>query len=161
MSTNVVPVKKEGVQGGNGSLATRINQSPFMQMRREFDRVFDRFFSGLPSLWNGFDQDLTWGVDLQDKEDSVLVRFEVPGFDAKEIDLKLSGNDLVLRAEHKTESKSKDRQEESESSLYRSITLPTGVMTEKAEAKYANGLLSVSIPKSEANKSRKIAIHTN
>lgn len=148
----------KGKTSSNGDVANRSGLPVFNQFRQELDQVFSRFFGDL-SFFNG--QKPSWGVDLEEKDDSVIARFEAPGFDAKEVELKQVGNELVLKAEHKTESKDKDRSEEKYSSLYRSITLPPGVNFEKAEARFQNGLLTVAIPKGEAAKGKRIAIQTN
>jgi HSP20 family protein len=147
-----VPLPKQDIAVGNG---TKYYPPMWPEMRREFNQLFDRFFGNFPILTNYAKEEQLWGVELIDKNDFVQVRFEAPGFDAKEMDLKWIGNELVLRAEHKWPVKEK---EEKEMSLYRSITLPPGLVYEKAEAKFSNGLLTVFIPKSEVGIGRKIAI---
>jgi HSP20 family protein len=161
MISNVIPVPKQNVHVGNG--VNKYFPPVLPEMRREFNQLFDRFFGNFPSYVNPYfpphvnyaKEEQLWGVELIDKNDYVQVRFEAPGFDVKEMDLKWIGNELVLRAEHKWTVKEK---EENEMSLYRSITLPPGLVIEKADAKFTNGLLTVFIPKSEVGIGRKIAI---
>jgi HSP20 family protein len=149
---------KQMVTKNNGGLFSSNNFPAINQLRQELDQVFQRFFGDV-SLFG--DQKASWGIDLEDKDDSVIARFEAPGFDMKDFELKLNGNELVLKAERKSETKEKDRSEERHSSLYRSVLLPQGVLTEKAEAKFHNGLLTVTIPKAETAKGKKIAIQAS
>ena len=153
MST-LIPSKSQQ-SNGNGSMASWSGFPVFNQFRQEMDQVFQRFFGDMSVFGN---EKLSWGVDLEEKDNSVIARFEAPGFDAREIDLKQVGNELVLKAEHKSEVKEKERSEERRSSLYRSITLPEGCMMDKAEAKFQNGLLTVAIPKGETARGKPIAI---
>lgn len=151
---SMIPSKPQQSKG-NGSLTNWSGFPVFNQFRQEMDRVFQRFFGDVSLFGN---EKTSWGVDLEEKDNSVIARFEAPGFDAKEIDLRQVGNELVLKAEHKTEVKEKERSEEHRSSLYRSITLPEGCMMEKAEAKFQNGLLTVCIPKGETARGKPISI---
>lgn len=156
MLNSLIPWKKKANTNG-GALAILNGQTP-LHFRQEVNRIFDRYFGDLTSLWNNIKEEPLWGMDVEEKDDTIVVKIEAPGFDLKDFELKLCGNELVLRGEHKVESKGKDRSEERESSLYRSVTLPQGVLADKIDAKYQNGLLTVCVPKSEAGKGRRIAI---
>ncbi|HQR05217.1 MAG TPA: Hsp20/alpha crystallin family protein [Gemmatales bacterium] len=154
--SSMIPSKTQQLNG-NGSLAKWSGFPVFNQFRQEMDRVFQRFFGDVSFFDN---EKPSWGVDLEEKDNSVIARFEAPGFDAKEIDLKQVGNELVLKAEHKSEVKDKECSEERRSSLFRSITLPEGCIMDKAEAKFQNGLLTVAIPKVETARGKPIAIQS-
>ncbi len=155
MNTLVSGKTQQTNGNGNGALTGWNGYPMFSQFRQEMDQVFQRFFGDL-SIFG--EERPSWGVALEEKDNSVIARFEAPGFDLKEIDLKQVGNELVLRAEHKSETKDKERSEERLASFYRSITLPEGCVMEKAEAKFQNGLLTVAIPKGETAKGKFIAI---
>src|SRR6266496_3616356 len=61
---------------------------PFDRLRDEFNRVFDRFFDGgLPALSGDGSSDWRWGLDLDETEDTVVVRAEAPGFEPKDFDI--------------------------------------------------------------------------
>lgn len=155
---SLIPSKSKMTAGNRGGLFNWNGLPAVSQLRQELDQVFQRFFGDLTVLG---EQKSSWGIDLEDKDDSVIARIEAPGFDLKDFELKLNGNELVFKAEHKTETKDKDRSEERHSTLYRSVLLPQGVVTDKAEAKFHNGLLTVTIPKSETAKGKKIAIQAS
>jgi HSP20 family protein len=155
---NLFPTKKQAA-GKGGSLAMFNPAASLVQMRQDFDKLFNRYFGGSVFPFTEADLELNWGgVDLDENDSAYVVKFEAPGFDPKEINLQLRGNQLVLEAEHKAESKGKEGTEKRESTLYRRITLPDGFLADKCEAAFQNGLLTVTVPKSEAGKSRRITI---
>jgi HSP20 family protein len=155
---SLIPSMTKMTSGGNGGLFSKNSFPAISQLRQELDQVFQRFFGDLSILG---DQKSSWGIDLEDKDDSVIARIEAPGFDLKDFELKLNGNELVFKAERKSETRDKDRSEERRSSLFRSVLLPQGVITDKADAKFHNGLLTVTIPKAETAKGKKIAIQAS
>lgn len=157
MLSSLTPWKSKAGSNG-GELTTRNGSPAFSQLRQEFDQIFNRFFGDLSVFGNHLAINQRWGVDLEEKDDMVIAKFEAPGFDMKDFELKLQGNELILKGERKTETNTKEKTEEKSASLYRSITLPQGLLTEKAEAKFHNGLLTVSFPRSEVCKGKKIAI---
>lgn len=151
------PSKSKDTAGNKGGIMPWNNSPLIKQFRQDLDQIVNRFFGDLPSLAN-MNQKHFWGIDLDDKEDAVTVRFDAPGFELKDIELKLNGNELILRAAHKSETKDKDRSEQHQSSLYRSVMLPQGFIADKAEAKFQNGLLTVTFPKSGGAQGKRIAI---
>lgn len=137
---------------------------PFQQMREEFDRVFDRFFPG----WTGFGEmrsgSAQWGLDIEERDDAVIVRAEAPGFEPGDFDLQVRGNQLKLCACHQDDSGSTERGKAdggyhwSRQELSRTVTLPDDVDPEKVEANYRNGVLTVKLPKATPSNSRKIQV---
>lgn len=130
------------------------------QMRTDFDRLFDRWFQGWPTFWPEETSDQRWGMEVKDENGKVVIRAETPGFEAGDFDLQAKGDQLVLHAAKKTEAEEKDRdyQEVRQQEYYRSVSLPSGVVMDKAEASYRNGILTVTIPKKEEAKARKIPV---
>jgi HSP20 family protein len=100
-----------------------------------------------------------WGFDMEERENEVVVRAEVPGFEPTELDISLQGNTLTVRAEHAEPAKG-ETGERRHARLERSMTLPTGVDPEKVEARYRNGVLEVHIPRSPEAKPRRIEVKT-
>jgi HSP20 family protein len=90
------------------------------------------------------------------------VRAELPGVEAKDIDLNLSGDILTVRGEKKEESEKKEKKYFSRESYYgafeRSIRLPAEAQLDNVEAKFKDGVLNVTLPKSENSRSKKIEI---
>jgi HSP20 family protein len=124
---------------------------PFDLLGREFASLFEPFF---PAREYG-----PWGFEMEEKEGEVVVRAEVPGFEPKEIEVILLGNVLTIRAEHKLPVKG-EKVEPPEAKLERSVTLPTGINSEKVEALYRYGVLEVHIPLVPEAKPRHIVVKT-
>jgi HSP20 family protein len=130
------------------------------RMREEFDRILDRFAHAWPSGPEYAGHVWRWELDLRDEKDAVIVRAEAPGFEANDFDLQVTEDRLVLRATKKQETKGKEgkTQEYQEQEYYQSVTLPPGVDKDRVEAKYHNGVLTVTIPKTAEGKGRKITV---
>lgn len=136
------------------------------QMQEEFNQLFDRFFHReWPAVFNetGIGQNWRWGVDVQDQDHAYVVRAEAPGFEASDFDLQVTGNRLVLKAVRKTESQGKkgEPQEWQEREYYQTVTLPGGIDRETAVAEYKNGILTVTLPKTEEGKGKKLAVKSS
>lgn len=124
------------------------------QFRANFDKMLNRIWSGdWEHAWNS-----SWGCDVQDGETEIVVRAEAPGFEPDEIDVQLSGNRLVVRAEHKTESKNGNGHTSRHSKLYRAVEVPSGIVSEKIQASYKNGILEVHLPKGEDARTKRIVV---
>jgi HSP20 family protein len=135
--------------------------TPIDLFREEFDDLFDRFMGRWP-LVDGWDR-LTpmWGLDLEETDKEVVVRAEMPGFDATDFDIRVVGDLLTIRAEHKTEEgKEGEKKPERYAEASRSITLPPETDTEKVEAIYRNGILEVKMPRKPEAVGRKIPVKT-
>jgi HSP20 family protein len=125
---------------------------------RLFDTLFEDF--GLPEMV----EEKQWlpKIDFSETDDHVIVRTEVPGMEKDDINITLSEGLLTIQGEKKQE-----KEEEKENyrfverrygSFARSVRVPRGVDADKIEANYKDGVLKISIPKSESEKSRKIEI---
>jgi HSP20 family protein len=128
------------------------------RMRDEFDQLLERFARQWPSLWGG--DGWRWGLDVRDEDDAVVVQAEAPGFEAGDFDVQVSDNRLVLRAAKKVETKDEKGQvrEYREQKCCESVTLPPGIDRNKVEAKYHNGVLTVSLPKTAEGKAKRITV---
>lgn len=128
-------------------------------LQREMDRLFEDFFrrGGLPIRWGP-------AVDVMETADSVIVKAELPGIESKDVDISVSGDTLTIKGEKKEEREEKGksfyRAERSYGSFCRTITLPADVEAEKAKADYKNGVLEITLPKSEKVKAKRIPIKT-
>jgi HSP20 family protein len=144
------------------SLTPYRNWEPMTRVRDEFDRLFDRFTRG----WFGMpapsfnDNWRSWGVDVRESDDEVTVVAEAPGFESGDFDIQVRGDQLVMRAEHQCDKTDKEsnRREWCRNEFYHSMPLSTGLDAEKIKANYRNGVLTVSVPKTEAGKPRRIAV---
>jgi HSP20 family protein len=133
------------------------------RMRDEFDRLFDRMAREFSSLAEFTGEGWRWGLEVEDQDDNVIVRAEAPGFEAGDFDVRVEGNRLVLRASKKVETKDEKGKvkEYREQECYDSVALPAGIDKDRVDAKYHNGVLTVTLPKSAASKAKKIAVKTS
>lgn len=105
-------------------------------------------------------------VDVEEKGNAIVVKAEVPGIKPEDINIELHDNHLLIRGEKKEEREEKDEQkryyfrERAFGSFARTISLTHEVDPEKVKADYKNGVLSVTLEKTEARKTRKIPIKT-
>ncbi len=147
--------------------------APFESLRKEIDRLFDTFHplrSRLPSTLPRFDLDLPrlsrggWPVapafDLAEKADGYELSAELPGIDEKNVEIKLANHTLTIKGEKTEEKEEKEKDyhlsERRYGSFQRSFQVPEGVDTDKIEASFAKGILTVKLPKTaEAQKSQK------
>jgi HSP20 family protein len=168
-----LPVQAE--QNMNKSTAVLQTWSPFRTLRREMDRLMDEFDSGWHTPFRNFfniepiwrreiDRSATPAVDIVAKDGFYEVTAELPGMDEKNLEVKLANGGLVIRGEKKAEREEKKKdywlQERSFGTFERYFRLPEGVDTDKIEASFKNGVLTVRLPKTtEAQKSeKKIAV---
>jgi HSP20 family protein len=143
-----------------GALAPRNELS---RIRNEIDRLFENPFS-LMAPGTSFFEGWTPALDVYEDKDKITVKTELPGMKKEEIDVSLDGNTLTISGERKSEEEKKDREtyrsERYFGRFQRSITLPTPVETTKIEANYREGILTVSLPKSEEAKPKQIPVKT-
>jgi HSP20 family protein len=157
----LIPWRRKNVgPAGNGGALAPLRDFPTLmrRMQSEFGELFERFARGWPISLEEFGPGWEWGLDVEDKDDSVVVRAEAPGFEAGDFDLSVSGNRLILRASRKAETKEKEGERREEYQCYESMTLPTGIDTDKIDARYHSGVLTVTIPKTKEGRSKKIAV---
>lgn len=126
--------------------------SPFFTLRREMDRLFDDAFRGFGlGTFDGANT-LSWPhVEVVERDKEVRVTAELPGLDEKDVEIQVDDNVLSLRGEKRTEIDDKDRRysERYYGRFERQIALPAEVDDERANATFKNGVLTVTLPKTE------------
>jgi HSP20 family protein len=123
---------------------------PFFTLRREMDRVFDDAFRGFGL--STFGQGFNWPqVEVVDRDKEVRLTAELPGLEEKDVELRVEDNVLVLRGEKRTEFDDAERQysERFYGRFERRIALPAEVDEARASATFRNGVLTVTLPKTE------------
>lgn len=95
--------------------------------------------------------------DISESKDHYLASFDMPGVKKEDIKIEVQGNQLVVTGERRIDEVNL-RQERMYGKFERTFNLPTTVDTEKIEAHYENGVLSIAIPKAETTKARTIQI---
>src|ERR1700740_488356 len=128
--------------------------------RSEMDRLFDRF--GFPSLRRMFDIEPSWrsassfsfsvpAIDMSEDEKVYKISAELPGIDAKDIDVSVSGDTLVLKGEKRQEKEEKDKNyhfsERTYGSFQRAFGLPKRGDRNKGAAGFFKGVLTITLPK--------------
>jgi HSP20 family protein len=137
--------------------------------RGEMDRLFDRF--GFPSLRRIFDMEPAWrpassfafsvpAIDMSEDDKTYRISAELPGLDAKDVDVSVSGNTLVLKGEKRQEKEEKDKNcyfsERAYGSFQRTFELPSTVDRDKIAADFSKGVLTITLPKTpDAQKPQK------
>jgi len=152
--------RKQTEAAGNGGARAPARDLPTLMRRIQhgFDELFERYARDWPVSWKGLGNGWRWGLDVEDKEDSVVIRAEAPGFEAGDFDIRVSDNRLVLRAARKTETKDKEGEYREQRECYESMTLPPGIDKDKIDARYHSGVLTLTVPKTAAGKAKRIAV---
>jgi HSP20 family protein len=131
------------------------------QMRRQLDRLFEDFFTN-----GGVAAARAWApeLDVAETPEAIVVKAELPGIDPKEVEISVSGETLSIRGEKKEEKEEKGktwhRVERSYGSFLRSIDLPAPVDAERISAEAKDGVLTVTLPKTEKARARRIEVKT-
>ncbi len=129
---------------------------------REMDDFWNRFLEQTPL----FERNLDWtpSVDVAETDGKVVVTAELPGLNAEDIDVDVTGDILTIRGEKKMEEEKEEERyvcrERYAGAFQRSFRLPSGVEDDKVDAHFKNGVLTVTVPKSEESKQKKIDIKT-
>jgi HSP20 family protein len=139
-----------------------IRYDPF----REIQGMRDQMNQWLGSI----DESAGWGnvktfsptCDMEETENEIVVKMDVPGIDEKEITLTLSGDNLIIKGERNTEKDEKKkhfhRMERFQGTFERVLPLPLTVEKEKINAEYQKGVLEVHLPKVPEVKPKEIPI---
>jgi HSP20 family protein len=130
-----------------------------LSLRADMDRLFSSLFGGAQEEREGL-----WApiVDIEEDNDSIMVKAEIPGMSKEDIKVSVQSNILTITGERKHESETKNktfhRVERSYGKFSRMITLPTDVDADKVKANYKDGILSITLPKPEAVKPKHIDV---
>jgi len=152
--------KIEVTQGSAPARSGGQSRSPFTGLRGEIDRLFDEFE---PRGWFGrrwpdlgalrARGELVPEIDLVERDGGFEVQAELPGMTPDSVEVKLSGDVLTIRGE-KSETRDEEQKDyhvsERRYGLFqRAIRLPDGIDADRIEADFANGVLTIKVPKSE------------
>ncbi len=128
------------------------------------------------SIWNpwgmskdmmgmsGMDMDSEYNMDVWEEGDNVMVKLKAPGFQKDQIDINIEPKQITItgKSEQQTEEEDKNRKyyrkEIEQRSFTRTAPLPTEVVPDRASAKYENGILMITLPKSGESKPKNVQI---
>ena len=147
-------------------MASLVRFDPFREitsLRDDMNRLFSRTLgdsagSGSGNMWSP-------AVDIFDTADAIVLRAELPGLDAEDIDIEVDDNVLTLSGERRFEERLEEgryyRVERAYGRFQRSVTLPQNVKADEISAAVDRGVLEVRVPKADEARPRKIAVATN
>ena len=145
-------------------MASIVRWEPFrdiMALREAMDRMVEEGMVRAPAPFAGWAPG-GLAVDMYETDESVVVKTAIPGMNADEIEVSVTGDTLTIRAETKEEEEVKResylRRERRFGSCCRTVTLPGGLEAEKAEADYTDGVLTLTFPKAEEVKPKSIKV---
>jgi len=137
-----------------------------VSMRNQMDRLMSDVFSA-PAAWQndeyaGF---MRLALDVSENDESYTVHASVPGIDADDLEISFTENTLTIKGESKDERVDENEKwhlrERRFGSFMRSVSLPAAVNADAIDAHFDNGVLTLTLPKAEEVKPRRIAIRPN
>jgi HSP20 family protein len=136
-----------------------------MSLREAMNRLVEDSFIRPGSWLAPFDAEaLSVAMDMIETKDNLIVKASVPGIKPEDIDVSVTGDVLTIRGETASEEKIEQgsylRQERRFGKFERSLTLPTLVTADKADAKFEHGVLTLTLPKAEQAKPKSIKVKT-
>ena len=139
-------------------------ESPFLSLQREVDRLFDDFsrgFPALPTLSSGA-VELMPSMDVTETDKEIEITAELPGLEEKDVQINLADNLLTIRGEKKAEKEQKEKDyrlvERSYGSFARTLELPEGVNPDAVKATIDKGVLKVTVSKPAPAQVKKIDV---
>ncbi|WP_036483368.1 Hsp20/alpha crystallin family protein [Myxosarcina sp. GI1] len=142
---------------------TRYN--PWQEMnslQRQLNRLFDDALT--PESWSDFNNlSRVPAAEITEKNDALHLKLEVPGMEAKDLDIQVMADRVAISGERKSETKSEDsgktRSEFRYGKFSRVIPLPVKIQNTNVTAEYKDGILNLTLPKSEAEKNKVVKIN--
>jgi HSP20 family protein len=128
------------------------------RLQREINRLFD--FPRGAETRGLFDRTVSPAVDVVETEDGYVVFADLPGIEARDIDISVAGSVLTLKGKRKAAERRGEvyRKETWEGTFQRTLSLPAGVDPDKVTAVFRDGVLEVTIGKREEARPRRISV---
>ncbi|BAY21865.1 heat shock protein Hsp20 [Calothrix sp. NIES-2100] len=139
-----------------------VRWQPFSEMenlRRQMDRMFDE----LGGVNSQITQAWTPAIELQDTNESIILRAEIPGIEGKDLDVNVTREAVSIAGETRQESKKEEgryfRSEFRYGKFQRIINLPVPIQNDRVQAEFKNGILTLTLPKVEEVKKKVVKIN--
>ena len=135
-----------------------------LSLREAMDRLFEESFLRPGSFGVSDSASAMLPMDMYETENDVVVKAAIPGVKPEDIEVTVTGDLLSIKGEFRTESEQKDekrnyhRQERRYGSFCRQVTLPAGVNADACAADFENGVPTLTLPKVEEAKVKKVQI---
>ena len=101
-------------------------------------------------------------VDMYETDDAIIVKSAIPGIEAQDLDISVTGDILIIKGETRADEEIKKEnylyRERRYGSFCRALTIPVPVVTDKAEAAFENGVLTLTLPKTDEVKPKAIKV---
>lgn len=135
-------------------------------MRSQMDQIMDEWLRASNAAENGENsQAMRLAVDVSETESDFIVKASIPGANPDDLDISFSDNTLTIRGEsrdeHVEENERFHLRERRFGQFMRTITLPLAVDADQIDAQHENGVLTLTLPKAEETKPRKISIRNS
>ena len=139
----------------------------FRRSNRDFSNEIDRFFgdfwqSDFPAFFSNREMTWTPRMDVKESEDAYILHADLPGLKQNDVKITLNDHVLTISGERKHEEEKKNEKyhyvERAYGSFQRSFTLPSSINGDKIKAEYKDGVLNITLPKTEESKPKEIAI---
>ena len=142
-----------------------LHYDPFRELRR-FQGRWGRGWRGFPHLTSASEAgEWLLPLDVTEGEDGVVVTASVPGFKPEDIDVTIEDNVLTINAKTESSEQTTDERflirERRSGGFQRSLRLPEFVDSDGADTRYEHGVLSITLPKAEARKARRLTINAS
>lgn len=135
---------------------------PFGLLSHEFDDLINRFGESWGDEWPLAER--IPSLDLTESNGTLEAKMDVPGMSPDEIEIEVNGDTLTISGEHKEETKEEDKEkkfhrvERRSGSFRRSVSLPCSVKESEVSAEYKDGVLTITMPKTENARSHRVSI---
>ncbi|MEI2582760.1 Hsp20/alpha crystallin family protein [Scytonema sp. PRP1] len=132
-------------------------------LQREMNRLFDRMTTTGDSETEIAGSSFIPAAEIHETPEQIQLRVEVPGIEAKDLDVKVTAEAVAITGERKSETKQEDkgmrRSEFRYGRFQRVIPLPSRIQNDKVQAEFNNGVLCLTLPKAEEERNRVVSIN--
>ncbi len=130
-------------------------------LQKEMNHLFDTFAPN----WNGEEKGIAFtpAAEMQENHDAIDLKLEIPGLEAKDLDVQVTAEAVAIKGERRqesqTESQRMTRSEFRYGAFQRVISLPVRVQNDQVKADYKDGILHLHLPKAEAEKNQVVKVN--
>jgi HSP20 family protein len=143
---------------------TLVRWNPWQELntlQHQFDRLFDETLAPT-TLWpRGFAK--VPAVEMEEKEEAIHLKLEVPGMEAKDLDVQVTEDAVYIKGERKSETKTEEKGMTKSEFYYgqfqRTIPLPARIQNSNVIAEYKDGILNLTLPKAQEDKSKVVKVN--
>jgi HSP20 family protein len=158
-TTKVINLRELG-----GFVMALVRWEPFREidrLQREMNRLFDDFT--VPTTGRGREFSFVPAAEISETPEEIHLKLEIPGIEAKDLDVQVSAEAVLISGERKSETKKEEngmtRSEFRYGRFERAIPLPTRVNNQQVAADYKDGILNLTLPKAEEEKNKVVKVN--